>query len=41
MVVEVTTPESRASFFTRTQPATISVDHGQAKCVLNPSQGIY
>ena len=41
MVVEVTTPESHAIFFTRTQPATISVDHGQAKCVLNPSRGIY
>ena len=41
MVVEVTTPKSHAIFFTRTQPATISVEHGQAKCVLNPSRGIY
>jgi hypothetical protein len=41
MVVEVTTPKSHTTFFTRTQPATISIDHGQAKCVLNPSKGIY
>jgi hypothetical protein len=41
MVIEVTTPKSHAIFFTRTQPATISVDHGQARCVLNPSRGIY
>ena len=41
MVVEVTTAKSHAIFFTQTRPATISVDHGQAKCVLNPSRGIY
>jgi hypothetical protein len=41
MVVEVTTPKRHAIFFTRTQPATISVDHGQPKCVLNRSRSIY
>jgi hypothetical protein len=41
MVVEVTTPKSHVIFFTRTRPATISVDHGLARCVLNPSRGIY
>ena len=42
MVIEVTTPKSHVIFFTRTQPATVSIDpHGQARCVLNPSRGIY
>ena len=41
MVIEVTTPKSHVIFLTRSQPATISVDHGQARCVLNPSKGIY
>ncbi|HEY3888814.1 MAG TPA: hypothetical protein VGL73_09590 [Caulobacteraceae bacterium] len=41
MVVEVETPKSRVIFLTRTQTATVSVDHGQARCVLNPSVGIY
>jgi hypothetical protein len=42
MVVEVTTPKSHVIFFTRTQPATVSVDPlGRARCVLNPSRGIY
>jgi hypothetical protein len=41
MVVEVATPKSHVIFFTKTQPATISVDHGEASCVLNPSRSIY
>ncbi|HEY5007471.1 MAG TPA: hypothetical protein VII42_05675 [Caulobacteraceae bacterium] len=41
MVVEVTTPKTHVIFFTRTQPATISIDHGQPSCVLNPSRSIY
>jgi hypothetical protein len=41
MVVEVTTPKNHVIFFTRAQPATISIDHGQPSCVLNRSRSIY
>jgi len=41
MVVDVTTPKTHVIFFTRTRPATITIDHGQPSCVLNPSRSIY
>ena len=41
MVIEVATPKSHLIFLTRTRPATVSVDHGQPRCVLNPSRSIY